>query len=63
MHDLHSIRLKFADILSTSFDNEIDINLKQSVNLSLYATFILLSHSFLTGTEKVIYFPYFLQYN
>ena len=57
-HDLHSIPLKFPDILS-SYDNEIGINLKPSINLSLYAIVLPLSHSFLIGTEKVIYFSIF----
>ena len=55
MHDLHSILLKIPDVLSTRFDNESDINLKLSINLSLYVI-VLLSHSFLIGTEKVIDF-------
>ena len=36
IHDLHSMVLKILDILSTSSDNEVDINLKLSINLSLY---------------------------
>ena len=57
MHDLYSILLKIADVLSTSFDNEVGINLKLSINLSLYViALLLLLHSFLIGTEKVIYF-------
>ena len=56
MHDLHSSLLKIPDVLSTSFDHEVDINLKLSINLSLYVIVLLLSHSFLIGTEKVIYF-------
>ena len=61
MHDLHSILLKIPDLLSTSSDNEVDINLKLSVNLNLYVIILLLLlllllHSFLIGTEKVIYF-------
>ena len=55
-HDFHSMLLNFPDILSTSSDNEVDINLKLSINLSLYVIVLLLSHSFLIGTEKVIYF-------
>ena len=55
MHDLHSILLKIPDVLSTSSDNEVGINLKLSILLSLYVV-LLLSHSFLIGTEKVIYF-------
>ena len=49
MHDLHSILLK-------SFDNESGKNLKLSINLIFYVIVLLLSHSFLIGTEKVIYF-------
>ena len=56
MHDLHSILLKIPDILSASSDNEVDINLKLSKNLSLHAIFFPLSPSSLIGTEKVIYF-------
>ena len=56
MHDLHSVLLKIADVLSTSSDNEVDIDLKLSINLSLYVIVLPLSHSFLIGTEKVIYF-------
>ena len=58
-HDLHSILLSFPDILSTRSDNEVDINLKLSINLSFYAIVLPLSHSFLIGTEKVIYFSMF----
>ena len=56
MHDLHSILLKIPDVLSTRFDNESDINLKLSINLSLYVIVLPLLSSFLIGTEKVIYF-------
>ena len=56
MHDLHSILLKIPDVLSTRFDNEPDINLKLSINLSLYVIVLPLLSSFLIGTEKVIYF-------
>ena len=41
------------------FDNEVDINLKLSRNFSLYLIVLLLSSSFLIGTEKVIYFSVF----
>ena len=34
MHDLHSILLKIPDVLSTSSDNEVGVNLKLSINLS-----------------------------
>ena len=63
MHDLHSILLKIPDVLSTSSDNEVGINLKLSINLILHVIvllllllLLLLSHSFLIGTEKVTYF-------
>ena len=56
MHDLHSILLKIQDVLSTCFDNEVGINLKLSINLRLYVVILPLSHSFLIGTEKRIYF-------
>ena len=48
--------LKIPDALSTSSDNEVGINLKLSIKLSLYVIVLLLSHSFLIGTEKVIFF-------
>ena len=61
MHDLHSILLKVPDVLWTSSDNEVEINLKRSINLRLYVIVLLLLsllllHSFLIDTEKVIYF-------
>ena len=56
MHDLHSTLLKIPDVLSTSSDKEVGKNLKLSINLSLYVIVLPLSHSFLIGTEKVIYF-------
>ena len=46
-------------MLLTSSDNEVGINLKLSINLSLYVIVLPLSHSFLIGTEKVIYFSIF----
>ena len=52
MRDLHSILLKIPDVVSTRFDNESGINLKLSINLSLYVIILLLSHSFLICTEK-----------
>ena len=45
--------------LSTSFDNEIDINLRLSINSSFYVILLPLSSSFLIGNEKVIYFSVF----
>ena len=63
MHDLHSILLKIPDKLSTRSDNEADMNLKLSINISLFVI-VLPSLDFLIGTEKVIYtFPYFPLYN
>ena len=43
-----------SDKLSTRLDIEVDINLKLSINFSLYVIVLLLSSSFLIGTEKVI---------
>ena len=43
----------------TSFDSEVDINLKLSINFSLYVIVLPLSSSFLIGTEKVTYFSVF----
>ena len=56
MNNLHSILLKIPDVLSASSGNEGGINLKLSINLSLYVIVLLLSHSFLIGAEKVICF-------
>ena len=67
MHDLHYLLLKISDVLSTRFDNESEINLKLSINLSLYVIVflspLLLITSFLIGTEKVIFFHIIPQYN
>ena len=59
IHDLHFILLKILDVLLTSSDNEVGINLKLSIYLSMYVIvllllLLLLLHSFLIGTEKVI---------
>ena len=43
-----------SDKLSTRLHCEVDINLKLSINFSLYITNLLLSSFFLIGTEKVI---------
>ena len=59
VHDLHSILLKFPDMLSTSSDMEAAINLKLSTNLSLCVIVLTSSHIFLIGIEKVIYFSIF----
>ena len=58
IHYLHSILLKIPDKLSTCSDNEVDINLKLSVNFSFYVIVLplSLSHSVLIGTEKLIHF-------
>ena len=42
MHDLHSILLKILDVLSTSSDYEVGINLKLSINLIFYVIFIII---------------------
>ena len=52
MHDLHSILLKIPDVLSTSSDNEVEINLKLSIILSLFVIFLPLSHFFLDWYRK-----------
>ena len=59
MHALHSFLL-ISDKLSARSDNLPYINLKLSINVSLYVVALPLSWSFLTGTEKVIYFSVFL---
>ena len=51
--------IKNSDILSKISDNEVDVNLKLSINLGLYVIVLLSSHFFLIGTEKVIYFSMF----
>ena len=43
-----------------SLDSEVDINLKVSINFTLYVIVLLLSSSFLIDIEKVISFLYFL---
>ena len=48
-----------SDKCLASFDNEIDINLKLSINFFFYITAIPLSSSFLIGTEKVKPFSVF----
>ena len=50
---------KLSDKLSTRLDNEVDINLKLSINFNLYVIVLPLSSSLLIGTEKVIYFSVF----
>ena len=56
MHDLYSSLLKISDVLSRSSDNEVYINVKLSINLSLHIAVLPLLNSFLISTEKVIYF-------
>ena len=48
-----------SDKLSTRFDNELDINLKLSINFILYVIDLPLSISFLIGAEKEIYLSAF----
>ena len=48
-----------SDKLSTRLDSEVDLNLKLSINFSFYVIALLLSSSFLIGTDKVIYFSVF----
>ena len=49
-----------SDKLSTRLDNELDINLKLSINFSSYLIALPLSSSFLIGTKKCYIFLYFL---
>ena len=51
--------LLITDKLLTRLDSELDINLKLSINSSLYIVVLPLSCSFLIGTDKVIYFSVF----
>ena len=51
--------MKFSDKLSTRLDSDVDMNLKLSMNFSLYVIVLPLSSFLLIGTEKVIYFPLF----
>ena len=54
MHALHSFLL-VSGKLSTRSNNEVDINLKLSINFILY----IFDLSFLIGTEQVLYFSVF----
>ena len=54
MHALHSFLL-VSGKLSTRSNNEVDINLKLSINFILY----IFDLSFLIGTEQVVYFSVF----
>ena len=59
--DLQSVHLSLRGPLkrlSTRLDNELDINLKLSINLILYVIILSVS-SFLLGAEKVTYFSVF----
>ena len=56
---MHLSQWNPPDKLSTRLDSEVHINLKLSINFSLYVIFLLLSSAFLIGTEKVIYFSVF----
>ena len=56
---MHLLQWNPSDKLSTRLDSEININLKLSINFSLYVIVSVLSSSFLIGTEKVIYFSLF----
>ena len=60
MHDLHSMVLKVPNKFNeVHIINGVDTNLKLSTNLSLIEIVLPSPHSFLTGTEKVIYFSIF----
>ena len=56
---MHLLLWNPSDKLSARLDSEVDINLKLSINFSLYVIVLPLSSSFLIGTEKVIYFSVF----
>ena len=51
--------LLISDKLSARSDNVLCINLQLSINSILYVITLLLSFSFLIGTEKVMYFSVF----
>ena len=53
---MHLLHWNPSDKLLTRLDSEVDINLKLSINFSLYVIVLLLSSPFLIGTEKAIYF-------
>ena len=54
---MHLSLWNISDKYLTSFDSDVDINIKLSINFILYLIDLPLSSSSLTGTEKVIYFP------
>ena len=56
MYDLYSILLKIPDVISTRSNNEVDINLKLSINLSLHVIVLLLLQYSQLVQKKVIYF-------
>ena len=56
---MHLLQWNPSGKLSTRLDIEVDINLKLSINFSLYVIVLLSSSSFLIRTEKVIYFSVF----
>ena len=56
---VHTLLIQTPDKLSTRSDNEADINLKLSINLSLCVIVLSSSRFFLIHTEKVIYFSIF----
>ena len=58
MHALQSLLL-ISDKLSTRSDNLLGMNLQVSTNFILYVIVLLLSCSFLIGTEKLIYLSVF----
>ena len=58
LHSLHSLQ-QISDKLLIRSDNLLDINLKLSINYSSSVIGLPLASSFLTGTEKVIYFSVF----
>ena len=51
--------LLISDKLSTRSDNLLCMNLQLSLNFILYVIVLPLSCTFLTGTERVIYFSVF----
>ena len=59
LHFLHLLLSRPSDKLSTRLDNELDTNLKQSINFNLYMIVLPLSTFFLIITEEVIYFSEF----
>ena len=59
IHDLHSILLKIPDMLSTSSDNEVDINLKLSINFSLCNCFTIITFFFNWYRKSDIFFHVF----